>query len=319
VTTRVHPTSETRQATHRRPVVVGLDKRGRSASALVWAVDESERSGGRLQLLTAVAERKDTAGTVGTVGHHDLSTLARRMSLVEFDERTSVGTSVDVLLDAAAEARLLVIGCRRMSPAQRLVMGGTSRAVAAWSPVPVVIVPEAWIQPSMAYSPIVVGVRPSEMAAEDEEGPVDGAVLEFAFARASVLGAPLVVVSAYEPAWLQAWSPDDLARARSAHEATLADRLEPRRRTYPDVEVSTFNVAEPAGKALVEAARVAQLAVVGRHHSPWLTGTLGSTTRTVLQEVTCPVAVVPSGEQERLAREMAEKKGREGRSWGPMF
>jgi nucleotide-binding universal stress UspA family protein len=78
-------------------------------------------------------------------------------------------------------------------------------------------------------------------------------------------------------------------------------------------------VAEPASKTLVEAAKVAQLAVIGRHHSRSLTGLLGSTARGVLKDVGCPVAVVPSGDQEQLARELAEKRLVEGRSWGPMF
>jgi nucleotide-binding universal stress UspA family protein len=316
VTTRVHPASRMHQEAASRPVVVGVDKRGRSASALVWAIDDAERAGGRLQLVTAVPEDKHS---IGTDGPHDLGTLARRLSLVEFDEHTVVGTSVDVLLDAAAGARQLVLGCRSMRPAQRLIMGGTSRAVAAWSPVPVVIVPEAWMQPSMASSPVVVGVRPDEGALDDEQGPVDGAVLDFAFARADRLGVPLVVVSAYEPGWLQAWSPVDVEKARAEHDTALIDRLEPWLATYRDVETTTYNVAETAGKSIIEAARVAQLVVVGRHHSPWLTGTLGSTTRHVLQEVSCPVAVIPSGEQEELAREMADKRRREGRSWGPMF
>jgi nucleotide-binding universal stress UspA family protein len=316
VTTRVHPTSGTREQADDRPVVVGVDKRGRSASALVWAVDEAERNGGPLQLVTAIVEGEDVASATG---EHPLGTLARRLSLAELDERTVVGAAVDVLLDAATQAGELVLGCRSMSPVQRLVMGSTSRAVASWSPVPVVVVPETWMQPSMASSPIVVGVRPDESAVDGETGPVDDAVLAFAFRRADSLGVPLVVVSAYEPAWLQAWSPDDLAAARAEHDKSLARRLEPWTSTYPDVEVTSYNVAEPANKAITEAARVAQLAVIGRHHSPMLSGLLGSTARGVLQEVGCPVAVVPSGQQEELSRQLNEKRKRDGRSWGPMF
>jgi nucleotide-binding universal stress UspA family protein len=316
VSTRVHPTQSTRQDSAGRPIVVGVDQRGRSASALVWAVDAAEQDGSRLQLVTAAPSPFEASDPTG---QHDLGTLARRLSLLELEERTVGGTSVDVLLDAARDASQLVVGCRNMSPAQRILLGGTSRAVATWSPVPVVIVPEAWIQPSMATAPIVVGVRPDESVTNSEAGPLDAEVLDFAFARASKLRVPLVVVSAYEPARLQAWSPDDLAHARAAHDNALADRLEHWTSAYPDVELTTYNVAEPADKSLVEAARVAQLAVIGRHHSRSLSGLLGSTARSVLRNVGCPVAVVPSGGREELVRELTDKRTREGWSWAPTF
>lgn len=316
MTTRVHPTSHNRQDAAGRPIVVGVDKRGRSASALVWAVDAAERDGSRLQLVTATHDGQDADSPPA---QHDLGTLARRLSMLDLDERRVTGSSVDVLLDAAADARELVVGCRSMRTAQRILMGGTSREVATWSPVPVVVVPEAWMQPSMSSAPIVVGVRPDESAVAGEDGPLDAEILDFAFARADKLRVPLVVVSAYEPAWLQAWAPDDLAQARAAHDKALAHHLEHWKSAYPDVEVTTYNVAEPADKTIVEASRDAQLAVIGRHHSRSLSGLLGSTARGVLRDVACPVAVVPSGNQQELARALAEKRALEGRSWGPMF
>jgi nucleotide-binding universal stress UspA family protein len=315
VSTKAQPTTRTDQDADRRSIVVGTDSRGRSASAVVWAVDHAEREHRVLRLVTAT----HAAGNPDDSEGHDLGTLARRLSVAEVDQRDVVGDTVDVLLDAASKADLLVVGSRPMGATKRLVLGSTSRAVATWSPVPVVIVPEAWVQPGMAASPVVVGVRPDEQATPEETGSVDAEVLRFGFERAEALHVPLVVVSAYEPAWLQTWSPEDLAEARARHDALLAKRLGIWSSKFPDVEVTTKTVAEPADHAVAEASRIGQLVVIGRHHSQHLTGLLGSTARGVLKSVGCPVAVVPAGSREELLRAFDLRQSRFDQPWVPTY
>ena len=298
-----------------RSIVVGVDPRGRSASAVVWAVEEAERESTALTLVSAT---RHTSPSADAPGEHDLAALARRLTMSSLRQQVVVGDPVDSVLDAADDADLLVVGARTMRPGQRMLLGSTSRAVAAWSPVPVVVVPEQWMQPSMATSPIVAGVRPAEDAPHDSVGPLDEEVLDFSFARAAALHVPLIVVSAFEPASLAAWSPTDVQAIRSRHHAELVERLAPWRERYPDLEVVANAVAEPADLALRDAEGAAQLTVVGRHHSATLSGVLGATARRVLMHASRPVAVVPSGGRDALAAEVRRRHGYET-FWAPTF
>jgi len=297
-----------------RFLVVGVDPQGRSAGAVVWAVDQAQQCGVQVRLVSATEGRPSTH----RAGDHDLGTLARRLGVGNVTQRAEVGSPVDVLLDSLDGADLLVVGCRSMPHTQRLLVGSTSRAVAAWSPVPVVIVPEAWIQPALASAPVVVGLKPAGPAAGHADGP-DRQVLDFAFSKAAQARVPLIVVGAVEPAWLQAWSPGDIKQAHAEAKTVLEDQLAIWQQAYPDVEVVVNCVAEPAGRAIIEASRVAQLTVVGRHASPTLTGTLGSTGRAVLHHATRPVTVVPHGRPEDLQRELALARTLGERPWGPML
>ena len=315
-TVATHASASKNADIHRPPhhqVVVGVDSRGRSVSALVWAVEEAQRDG---TALTLVSARSDPRAAQDAMGEHDVATLARRLTVTDVETREIVGDPVDVLLRAAGEADLIVVGCRLMRPAQKAVVGSTSQSVARWSPVPVVVVPEQWMQPSMASAPVVAGIRPKGSGTEQEP---DREVLEFAFGRASVLKVPLVVVSAWEIPSVYAWSPTDIERLRSQHQDALHQRLAPWRESHPEVDVDVYSVAEEADQALLDASPVSQLVVVGRHHSAARSGRLGSTVRGVLRHARRPVAIVPAGTRDELLGDLDIRRTLVERSWGPMF
>jgi nucleotide-binding universal stress UspA family protein len=314
MSTHASPSQQLDKQHVKRRIVVGVDTRGRSASALVWAAAEADRGEAALILVTA---RRDEA-TSEPAGDHDLGALAGRLTSGEVEMREAEGDAVEALLRAASEADLLVVGCRSMRPTQRMVVGSTSRAVACWSPVPVVVVPEAWMQPTMASSPVVAGVRPpgTDGGNGDEN---DAEVLGFAFDRASALAVPLVVVSAWEIPDALAWSPQDIERERSHYDDALSRRLAPWRARYPRLEVVARNVAENPDHALLDASHVAQMVVVGRHHSAALSGLLGHTARHVLRNSTRPVAVVPAGSREQLVHDLAVQRALADVPWGPTF
>lgn len=314
--TGTHSDSQPQEQRPGLRIVVGLDGRGRSTSALVWAVEEAERGETSLALVSA---HPKATGDRDPDGEHDLGALARRLSLAEVARQDVVGEPVSALLDAAAKADLLVVGCRSMHPTQRMALGSTSLAVARWSPVPVVVVPEAWIQPSMASAPLVVAVRPLELDGPPVKTEKDHEVLDFAFARADALKVPLAVISAWEIPTLSAWSPDDIQRYRAEHNEALEQRLVPWRNSYANVEVSVHSVAEPPGHAVLEASRVAQMVVMGRHHAAALSGLLGSTAREVLSHTSRPVAVIPAGTRDELIRDLGVHRGLAQRPWAPIF
>lgn len=278
------------------PIVVGVDLAGRSTSAVVWAAEEAERSGRPLRLVSV----RDAAPEQEAESlHHGLAGLARRLVVSDVEHRVCVGSPVDRLLEAAEHASLLVLGRRSMSPVHRLVASSTSLAVAGRSPVPVIVVPEPWLQPSLSSAPLVLGLEPDDITSAGAGAPAPAAdrdgLLDFAFARAARLRVPLIVVSAWDVPAPYARSPLDIASCQPRYQAALEARLAPWREAHPEVEAVAKTAADAPVHALLHAGQVAQLTVLGRradgHHLPG--SALGPTARRVLQGARRPVAVVP--------------------------
>ncbi len=286
-------TTEQLQQKHTAPsIVVGADARGRSTSAVVWAAEEAQRTGHPLLVVTAHDRPQASVDE-----QHGLGSLARRLTLSDVAFHDVVGSAAAALLASArdAQAELLVVGRRSSGTVRRTLVGGTSRAVAGEAQVPVIVVPEPWIQPSMSSAPIVAGVTSPDLSSEGSVDPRhDEAVLAFAFERATQMRVPLIVVSAWEMPNIYTWSPADVARWRHRYASSLDERLAPWCRQYPGLEVIARSLPEPAHIALLDASKEAQLTVVGRRSRAHLSAfSLGSTARSVLHGTERPVAVLP--------------------------
>lgn len=275
------------------PIVVGVDPAGRSTSAVLWAAEEAERTGRALHLISAYAAESATADDRASL-RSDLAGVARRLTLSDLEYDARFGPAAGVLLDAVADGSLLVVGRRGYGGVQRRLVGSTSMTVTSRSPVPVVVAPEQWLQPSMSSAPLVVGVDRQHRSPRAGQHDPDREALDFAFDRAAQLRVPLIVVHAFEMPMLEGWSSRDVETCSGRHQEIVDARLAPWRDAYPDVEVAIRCVPGPPRQALLDAARVAQLTVLGRHSGGHLRGTmLGSTARGFLHRAEHPVAVVP--------------------------
>jgi nucleotide-binding universal stress UspA family protein len=283
-----------------RPIVAGVDTGGRSMSAVLWAAGEAQSAGRALRLVSAYADQD--AGSGRAAKREELAEVARRLTVADLGYDVGIGSPPTVLLDAAAEGALLVVGRRDHSGLRHRLLGSTSTAVVARSPVPVVVVPEQWLQAGPSSAPVVVGVEAPDSdvltgADEVEHASArdrDRDAVAFAFDRAARLGVPLVVVSAIEVPMIYGWSPEDTAASKQRATEAVTARLHRWRDAHPDVEVDVECVAEIPGRALLEASRVAQLTVLGRHrHGRVGRMTMGGTTRGVLEHAERPIAVVP--------------------------
>jgi nucleotide-binding universal stress UspA family protein len=288
----------------RAPITVGVDEGGRSTSAVLWAAGEAERSGRSLCLVAAHAgSRKFGRGR--EQAEQDLATLSRRLFLSNLECRVEAGAPLEVLLDAAGRSSLLVVGRRGWAAARRLMVGSTSLGVASGSPVPVVVVPDRWVQPTMVSKPLVVGIGLDRSTGAGTIGlPADEAVLRFGFERAHKLRVPLLVVAAQTTPAPSAWAnvgTDEQSRYR----AVLESRLSPWRTLFPDVEVVAHTGWNAPRETILEAAGVAQLAIVGRTGGRRHPLHLGSTAEGVLLNAERPVAVIPM-------RHQAAARGRGG-------
>jgi len=275
-----------------RPIVVGVSPDGRGASAVVWAADEAQRTGRTLRLVSAGRSHGPKQPSSG----HDLVGLAHRLTLGDVEHRVVAGTPADVLLEAASDGALVVVGRRGFSRLRRRLIGGTSLTLATSSPTPVVVVPESWVQPSMCAAPVVVGVVPHDITKLREVAEPDELrdLIGFALRRAADLRVPLHVVSAWSVPPAFARNPVAVAACRERFALDLEERLASWREVWSEVDVQAWSLAASPPSALLQAERPAQLTVIGRHAGRHLLGTgLGSTTRTMLQRSRRPVAVVP--------------------------
>lgn len=290
-------------------IVVGYDGSEVSRNAVAWAAREAALHGRELVVAHALAQwlhdMPETAPNahVGRWGRAEAKRLvdeaadvARREGVdVSVSTRVLPGDARPALLNAAANASMLVVGGRGEGGFIGLLLGSVAHGVAGRSPVPVVVVQGRAGKPS---GELIVGVDGS---------PASGPALEAAFTEAAVRGASLRAVYCWQPvAWtsLEAM-PYSTASTGTIGRDALGDQDSARQAVseavadvafrHPDVKV-TEQVVEghPVQGLTTAAAEGADLLIVGRSGSGGFTEVLlGSVSRGVLHHAPCPVMIVP--------------------------
>ncbi|MFD7688617.1 universal stress protein, partial [Streptomyces sp. NPDC059781] len=207
----------------------------------------------------------------------------------------------EVLLEAARDAELLVLGSRALSGLTGFLIGSVGQSVVARAEVPVILVrageqaadehvkdPAGIPSAATGFRPVVVGL---------DTGSPDETVLAFAFEEARRREATLTVLrvwnlpSSHTYALAAGYDPrEDLARAQAE---ALTEALLPWREKYPDVEVTEDSRLGSAAGHLVAASHDASFVVVGRRvrRSPFGVH-IGAVAHAVMHHATAPVAVV---------------------------
>jgi nucleotide-binding universal stress UspA family protein len=282
-----------------KPVVVGVDGSDDALKAVRWSAAEAVIRHRPLSIVHCSL----LVDTVYYPAHrqpeviHELNRRAEGVLARAATEARAVAPHLEVtttaravlaipgLLTASQEAEIVILGARGVSAFKQLVLGSTSRTVAARATCPVVIVGAA---PTAAHRRIVVGVDGSDISLS---------AVEFAFEEASWRDAVLVTVHAcgfpHElhdlsgtlREHLQALDVDD----RLAVQETLAGRHE----LHPDVKVEELFVHDQPTAALVALSESSDLVVVGSQgRSATKSLLLGSVAHAVLRHAVSPVAVV---------------------------
>ena len=292
------PTTGEWEGTH-SPVVVGVDGSDRNRSAVAWAAHEAAAHGCEIELVTALVDHVVSTPHF-SVGRQDEETLAMLRSVRRevrhlvseqaVDVVAAVGSPVEVMLQRAEHARLLVVGRRGLGGFTRAMVGSTSIGLAGRSPVPVAIVPDLWRQEEHVGEPLVLGIDPYEP---------DHRPLHLAFLRARRMALPLVAVHGWELPTVLAGDRAKVAETAQEWERKAEDRfrevVSTWRERYPEVDVRAVHVRDHPADAILDVAREAQLVVLGRHRTGFFGGlAFGSVARAVLHYAECPVLVVPS-------------------------
>jgi nucleotide-binding universal stress UspA family protein len=190
-----------------------------------------------------------------------------------------------VLLERSQTAELLVVGDHGRGRIASAVAGSVAVSVAARSACPVVVVRGAIPDDAL---PVVVGI---------DGTPLSEAAIPFAFDAAAARHVPLVAVHT----WLDEINDPALAElvdwqtAAVRAEEVLAERLAGWGEKYPDVPVQRLVARGRVGRALLDQAARAQLAVVGsRGHGEIAGLLLDSVSNALVHGAGCPVAIVRS-------------------------
>jgi nucleotide-binding universal stress UspA family protein len=138
-------------------IIVGVEGAGHSPAALDRAVREASDRHAPLTVITVHQPPVEYLGSaVDNAQDHDLAersrqatedavgrTLARagQSRPESVTVRAAAGTPADVLIDAARDADLLVVGSRGAGRLAQLLMGSVSRQVSRQAGCPVIVVP----------------------------------------------------------------------------------------------------------------------------------------------------------------------------------
>jgi nucleotide-binding universal stress UspA family protein len=282
-----------------RPVLAATDGSPMSLAAVHWAAEEAVRRGAELRLVhvwpqpVGVHLEQLQAEGAAVLAKVQEEVVGRHPEL-RVDTVLLGASTVEGLLDAATDGDLLVLGSRGLGGFTGLLVGSVSLAVAARSPIPVVVLrpaPEGGQDGDAdEVRDVVVGIGPGETADE---------VLEFAFSRAEERGARVVAVHAWNlPAmWATAGTvvpPIDSAVLASAVRKHLVETVRPWQDKYPQVPVVVRTDGAGAAKALVDASDRANVVVIGRRiRKHAVGGHLGFAAHAALHHAHAPVVVVP--------------------------
>jgi nucleotide-binding universal stress UspA family protein len=282
-------------------LLAAIDGSAQSIAAAHWAADEAVRQGLSLRLVHAQTWLDDLHADPGQPA--DIRAITTRMlsdarhavqlSYPDLEIRAELiggAPPVELLVEAAGKARMLVLGSRGLGGFGGLLVGSVGLAVAGRSEVPTVMVRSGEAERPEGPE-VVVGIDTREPAAE---------VIDFAFHAAARRGATLRAVHGWMPpaVWGYAgWVPPEpeAEQFRTIEDELLTLALADWRAKYPEVPVvQDCRIGGPAA-VLVDAGAEADLVVVGRRRRPRHTVgmRLGPVAHAALHHSQAPVAVVP--------------------------
>jgi nucleotide-binding universal stress UspA family protein len=282
-------------------ITVGIDETEGARAATRWAAHEAVRRGlglrivhvyndlipmGRFYAAAYPAAPIEGRPHAERLVKHASAEASEIISENYIQTRVLRGDRRDGLLQVAARSRMLVMGDQRRPFVDRLFTGSILLAVAAHSPVPVVLVPAGW-EADPDDGAVVAGVKAPDSGRE---------LVRHALQLATDRRAPLVLVHAWEyPSGY-----DDLIanhvdvvewEERARKELTqLVEELGGAEGV--DVEIRVVH-GQPA-RVLTEASKSAALVVLARRRHGFPFGHLGGTGRAVVRETRSPLVVLPA-------------------------
>lgn len=268
-------------------ILVGYDGSPGSEQALAWAAREARSRAITLTVCQAWAPGYPVPPSEAAALHYARGSgervlaeglrLARSvMGSGEVRPLLVGGRPAQVLSEHSAAAQMVVVGSRGHGGLAGLLLGSVSLQVATHANGPAVVVRGHWRSAACQPRPVVVGIDGSDAAQ---------AAAAFAFKEAALRDAPLLAVCAL------ADSPGALGGAGQMRQE-FEEAIDRQEKEHPGVTVQRQVTDGPARTALLDAARDAQMLVVGYRGRGGVRGMLGSVSHAVLHHAPCPVGIV---------------------------
>ncbi len=280
-------------------IVVGVDGSDQSLDAVRVAAAEAQWRDRPLRIVHAfvwpmlhVAAGAPVGGPPDAGLRHAAEAVLKDAAAIAAEAQPGIEISTDlipgapvaVLLQAARDAELVVLGDRGLGGFSGLLVGSVAVQLAAHAAAPVLII-KGFLRPN---GPVVVGVDGSQRSVH---------AIECAFEEAANRHAELVAVHC----WTDPVSTEpgdmlplvyDVEATEDDEERVMAESLAGYRERYPTVNVRTEVLRHHASKALIERTKDAQLIVVGSRGRGGFSGLLlGSVSQQVLHHSHCPVLI----------------------------
>jgi nucleotide-binding universal stress UspA family protein len=319
-------------------IVVGLDDSPSGKAALAWAAEQAKSLGAGLRAVHALdwPYGLSPAGFPApanfmNVSHKELQESYRQWITSVFQAisprpdwilQFASGDTGQVLVQQAKDARLLVVGTREHVGLGRLLIGSVSHYCLSHALCPVVAVPapaaedsaertvEAGTETDQDMSAAMLAAEKTTDAPEAQgttlvvagvDASAEGlAAAHYAVTAAELRGGEAVLVHAFGSSSARAADRED-AEAKSAADkllgAVAAQLIVP-----SHLQLSMRAEPGDAVAVLKESARNAAMLVLGRDHVSWGERLLmGAVTSRIVNQITCPLVVVPSGWRTRHA------------------
>ncbi|MEU4835596.1 universal stress protein [Streptosporangium sp. NPDC023615] len=277
-------------------IVVGADGSAGGNAAVAWAADDAARMKAPLRIVCAVDRQPyQIARYPGPELSDALDRGAQKVLAEAETTARERHPDLDITTEAVQEAPAaalraqaegageVVVGSRGLGGFARAVLGSVSDRVAGYTHGPVVVVRSS---PQTAHHEIVVGI--------DDSTACEAAV-GYAFEQADLRACTLRAIYAWQPPVHTYVSETDydMEEVRALQRRIAADRLQPWREKYPQVQVVEDLCCAHPVDALTDASDRADLVVVGSHGRGAIgSAVLGSVSRGVLHHARSTVAVV---------------------------
>ncbi|GAA2642669.1 universal stress protein [Paractinoplanes durhamensis] len=252
----------------RTRIVVGANGSGGSIAAVRWAAAEARLRDTDLRIVVAYQRPEGQQENAGIV--HAAVAAARAVApAIEVRGVAMPGYAVPVLLHAAEEAALLVVGDQGRGGMFGAPADSVGKQVATQARCSVVVVRG---RPDCDSGPVVVGV---------DDDAAD-AVIGRAFEEAALHGAQVLAVTA---------GPGARGKGAEVLGADLDSRLDPWRARYRSVSAQREYIDGRPDRVMVDSCRQALLAVVGPRRHGYQGVLLGEVGSRLLRRAECPVLI----------------------------
>jgi nucleotide-binding universal stress UspA family protein len=284
-------------------IVVGVDGSKHSLAALHWAVGEGRRRQRRIEAVfaraypyavPAVKDLDDPAIELGLAEEYLTALLHQELGVAAdaITARVEEGVPAQVLMEAARDAELLVLGSRGRGGFAGLLLGSVSLQCAQHAGCPVAVVRARDNVVSLTTERrtprIVVGIDESEASRT---------ALHWAVSEARAVGAAIDAVHTWQLPYAASYPfttvPMQVDEVESMARRLLDEAVGSV--TAADVHIDPILVSGAPAPTLLDVAKGADLVVVGAHNGNYAGMLLGSVTQKLLHHAECPVVVVPRG------------------------